>query len=133
VALLVKCKEFSVSLLLFIAILCKVEGDTDSLDLLYFIIFVGIVTILWWQVDSARREHILNKIKGRQSNAEGLVLEGEYQYGLFSLIRIYRDSLDPESNINSSHAYGELIDLLLAHASDCTDDLCVCSELERYY
>lgn len=49
------------------------------------------------------------------------------------LLQISQNALIAETDYGSSHSYGELIDLLLAHTTECSDALCICGELEKFY
>ena len=132
-AFIAKLKEFTVSLIFFVAIVCKLSSDGDNYDLLYIIAFFFVVTVLWRYSESMRRESILRKLKDRHSLGNGTILESEYEYGLYVLLQISQDALISETDYRSSHAYGELIDLLLAHSSSCSDTLCICGEMEKFY
>ena len=47
VDLFIKTKDFAVCLIFFIGIICKALGDRNNYDIVYFIIFIPIVTIGW--------------------------------------------------------------------------------------
>lgn len=47
VAFLARLKEFTVAIVFFVGIICKLTSDGDNYDLLYVIIFFFIATMLW--------------------------------------------------------------------------------------
>jgi hypothetical protein len=47
VDVVVKTKDFAICLIFFIGIVCKILGDRSNLDLVYFIIFLPVVTYGW--------------------------------------------------------------------------------------
>ena len=51
VDLFVKTKDFAIALIFFIGIICKVLGDKSNMDIIYFIIFIPIVTAGWIQFE----------------------------------------------------------------------------------
>lgn len=63
VAFLARLKEFTLALVFFIGIICKLTSDGDNYDLLYVIIFFLFVTLLWRHAESMRRESIMRKLK----------------------------------------------------------------------
>jgi hypothetical protein len=59
----VKTKDFAVTLIFFIGIICKVIGDQSNYDLVYFILFLPFVTVGWILFEEYRKEAILYKLK----------------------------------------------------------------------
>ena len=56
VDLFIKTKDFAVCLVFFIGIICKALGDRNNYDVVYFIIFIPIVTIGWIQFEAYRMQ-----------------------------------------------------------------------------
>ena len=122
----IKTKDFTISLIFFIGIICKVLTDTLNLDLIYFILFIPIVTVGWILFEEYRKQVVLVKIKKRM-----LKLEIEYEYGLYVLMTLVRDSMTDK--ISSQKVFGQLMDLMLTHIEDCDDQLCICDEMENFF
>ena len=55
----IKTKDFTVALIFFIGIVCKILRDTMNYDAVYFIGFIPIVTIGWIQFEQHRKEDII--------------------------------------------------------------------------
>jgi len=51
VDLFVKTKDFAVALIFFIGIICKALDDRSNYDIIYFILFIPIVTAGWIQFE----------------------------------------------------------------------------------
>lgn len=126
VDMFVKTKDFTVALIFFIGLVCKVLGDTQNYDFVYFLIFIPVVTVGWSQFEQHRMEGIIKKIKTR-----GLKIEIEYEIALYVMMTLVRDSM--EDKISNQKIFGQLMDLMLVHIEDCEDPLCICDEMENFY
>lgn len=124
--LFTKTKDFTVGLIFFIGLICKMLGDKQNYDLLYFLIFIPIVTIGWIQFEVHRKQTILSKIKTKQ-----LKMEVEYEIALYVMMTLVRDSMD--ESVKNQKIFGELMDLMITHIEDCDDQLCICDEMENFY
>ncbi len=51
----VKTKDFAFSLIFFIGIVCKIVGDTYNYDMVYFILFIPVLTAGWIQFEIYRK------------------------------------------------------------------------------
>lgn len=122
----IKTKDFTVALIFFIGIICKVLSDKVNFDLIYFLVFIPIVTTGWVQFEIYRREIILKKIKTRS-----LKMEIEYELALYVMMTLVRDSASEA--ISNQKIFGQLMDLMLIHIEDCDDQLCICEEMENFY
>jgi hypothetical protein len=63
VDVLIKSKDFSICLIFFIGIICKILGDKSNYDLVYFIIFAPVATYGWMLFEAHRKQVILLKVK----------------------------------------------------------------------
>ena len=122
----VKTKDFSVCLIFFIGIICKMVGDKTNYDIVYFIIFIPIVTTGWIMFEIFRKQKILFKVK-----TKSLKLEVENEFALYVMMTLVRDCL--VDNAGSQKVFGQLMDLMIAHIEDCNDPLCICDEMENFY
>jgi hypothetical protein len=122
----IKSKDFSIALLYFIGLICKILDDHSNFDLVYFVLFLPVVTYGWILFEAHRRQMILLKVKTRS-----IKLEIEYEYALYVMMTLVRDSM--EETIESQKIFGQLMDLMLVHIEDCDDQLCICDEMENFY
>lgn len=83
-----KTKDFSVCLIFFIGIICKTLGDKSNYDLVYFILFIPIVTVGWILFEVYRKQIILYKVKTKT-----LKLEVENEFALYVMMTLVRDSV----------------------------------------
>ena len=58
-----KSKDFMLTLIYFIGLICRLLSDEYALDLIYFIVFCPVVSVAWTTADSLRRTYIIQKIK----------------------------------------------------------------------
>jgi hypothetical protein len=89
VDMFVKTKDFTVALIFFIGLVCKMLEDTQNYDFVYFLIFIPVVTVGWSQFEQHRMEDIIKKIKTR-----GLKMEIEYEIALYVMMTLVRDSME---------------------------------------
>lgn len=112
--LFVKTKDFAICLIFFIGIICKALNDRSNYDLVYFIIFIPVVTIGWILFEQHRMQVILLKIKNRT-----LKMEIENEYALYVMMSLVRDCMT--DSVASQKVFGQLMDLVLTHIEDCDD------------
>jgi hypothetical protein len=94
--------------------------------MVYFIIFIPIVTAGWILFEAYRMQIILLKVKNRE-----LKMEIENEFALHVMMTLVRDCM--EDTVASQKVFGQLMDLVLAHIEDCDDQLCICDEMENFY
>ena len=121
-----KTKDFAICLIFFIGIICKSLNDRSNYDLVYFIIFIPVVTSGWILFEQHRMQVILLKIKNRT-----LKMEIENEYALYVMMSLVRDCMT--DSVASQKVFGQLMDLVLTHIEDCDDQLCICDEMENFY
>ena len=109
-----KTKDFAICLIFFIGIICKALDDRSNYDLVYFIIFIPVVTIGWILFEQHRMQVILLKIKNRT-----LKMEIENEYALYVMMSLVRDCMT--DSVASQKVFGQLMDLVLTHIEDCDD------------
>ena len=68
---------------------CKALGDKQNYDIVYFLVFLPVVTIGWIQFEQHRKEIIIKKIKTRT-----LKMEVEYEIALYVMMTLVRDSME---------------------------------------
>ncbi|TNV74775.1 hypothetical protein FGO68_gene16630 [Halteria grandinella] len=124
--LFIKTKDFAVCLIFFIGIICKVVNDQTNYDIVYFIIFIPIVTVGWIMFEIFRKQQILFKVK-----TKSIKLEVENEFALYVMMTLVRDCLI--DNAGSQKVFGQLMDLMIAHIEDCNDPYCICDEMENFY
>lgn len=99
VDIFIKTKDFAVWLVFFIGIICKAIGDRSNYDLVYFIIFIPIVTAGWILFEAYRMQVILLKVKNRN-----LKLEIENEFALHVMMTLVRDCM--EDTVASQKVFG---------------------------
>lgn len=93
VDLFIKSRDFTLSLILFLGLLCKAVTDTRDYDFVYFIIFVPIVILGFNLFEIYRKQKILTKIKSKT-----LKLEIEYEFALYVMMTLVRDCMEETLN-----------------------------------
>jgi hypothetical protein len=91
--LFVKSKDFAICLIFFIGIICKILNDRTNYDIVYFIIFIPIVTTGWILFEVYRKQTILIKVK-----TKGLKLEVENEFALYLMMTLVRDCLSDSAS-----------------------------------
>ena len=125
----IKSKDFMVTLIYLIGLLCRLLSDHFALDLVYFIVFSPVVSVAWTTADTLRKSFILMKIK-RNATDFNLTLEAENEYALYALAKLLGDALGTDAD--ASKDFGQLLDMLFAHIDECQEPACICSEMENY-
>jgi len=110
----IKAKDFSVAIALFIAVICKAIGDTNNVDLVFFIVLLPLVTWGWVLVQDHRKDRVFQMIKRKE-----LKLEIDHEFALYLMMTLVRDSMG--ETVASQRVFGQLMDLMITHIEECDD------------
>lgn len=114
VDIFIKTRDFGISFVFFIGIICAALGDQSNYDALYFIIFLPIITLGWMIYEQHRKQDMLLRVKQKK-----VKMEIEYEYALYLMMTLVRDCM--EENVESQKIFGQLMDLMLTHIEECDD------------
>jgi hypothetical protein len=124
--MLIKAKDFSVALALFLSLICKILGDNQDFDLLLFVLCLPIVTWGWVIAQSHRKDQMLQMVQRKE-----LKMEIDHEYALYLMMTLVNDSMG--DNLASQKIFGQLMDLMITHIEVCDDPLCICDQMENFY
>jgi hypothetical protein len=123
---LVKTRDFSCALVLFIGLFCFAIGDTKNYDAVYFLVSSPLVVYGWTVIEESRKTLILTKLKMKT-----LKDEADSKYALILLMQMINSS--QRGDLTSQTIFGDLLNLVFSHIEDCQDPHCLCEEIDKYY